>query len=85
MQFLEKAMGVLLELENTNLLGWIIAYNDVIIEELVNKPDACWYYLEMIHNFEGNITISVSNTKIDSLFNKSHPYKSYQRPPSSTP
>ena len=58
MQYLEKGMEVLSGLENANVVGWIMAYNNVIMEKLANKPRAVPYYLEIVRKFKGEITKS---------------------------
>ena len=78
-------MKVLSKLENANLLGQIMAHNDVMIEELVNKPDACQYYMETICNFKGNITILASNPKIDPVLNQPCPCSPTRDPLPLTP
>ena len=87
MQYLEKAMEVLSGLENANVVGRIMAHNDVMMEELANMPGAVPHYLEIVRKFEGEVAKSAADPNINPLFSHPHPspppptQKSYPLPP----
>ena len=89
MQYLEKAMEVLSSLENTNVVGQIMAHNDVMMEELAETSGAVPHYLEIVRKFEGEVTKSAANTTINTLFSPPRPSPpsppqgsfSYPKPP----
>ena len=87
MQYLEKAMEVLSGLENANILGQIMAHNDVMMQELAKTSGAVPYYLEIVRKFEGEVTKSTADTSINPLFSPPCPsppsptQESYPRPP----
>ena len=80
LQYLEKAMEVLSGLENANVVGRIMAHNDIMMEELTDTPGAVPYYLEIVKKFKGEVAKSAADTDINPLF--SHPCPS---PPPRTP
>ena len=83
MQYLEKAIEVLSGLKNANILGWIMAYNDVIMQELAKISGAVPHYLEIVRKFEGEVTKSTVDTTINLLFSPLHPSHSpsIRKPP----
>src|SRR5580698_10012464 len=85
MQYLEKAMEVLSGLENANILGRIMAHNDVMMQELAETSGAVPHYLEIVKKFEGEVTRSAADTTINPLFSLSRPSAplASRRPPSS--
>ena len=65
-RYLEKAVGLLSELENANFLGRLMAHGDVIIEDLGSKdPHSCGEYLSRTRYFEGDITQSALDPKVN--------------------
>ena len=72
-QYLEKAMEVLSGLENANIVGRIMAHNDIMMEELANRPRAVPHYLEIVRKFEGEVTKSAKDTNINPLCSHPHP------------
>jgi hypothetical protein len=56
MQYFKKAIEVLSGLENTNIVGQIMAHNNIVVEELANTPGAVPHYLEIVRKFKGDIT-----------------------------
>ena len=76
MQYLKKAMEVLSGLENTNILGWIMAHNNVMMQELAKKSGAVPHYLEIVKKFKGEVTRSAVDTTINPLFSLLHPSRS---------
>ena len=87
LQYLKKAMEVLSRLENANVVGQIMAHNDVMMEKLADTLGAVPYYLEIVKKFEGEVTNSTADTGINPLFSCPHPsppppaQKSYPKPP----
>src|SRR6266566_7380650 len=56
-------MCVLSELENANILGHLIPYEDKIVDSLTAKPYAVGKYLHATQAFNGIITQSAINTR----------------------
>jgi hypothetical protein len=85
MQYLKKTMEVLSGLENANILGRIMAHNDVMMQELTETAGAVPHYLGIIKKFKGEVTKSAADTTINPLFSLSHPSAplTIQKPPSS--
>ena len=87
MQYLEKAIEVLSGLENANVVGRIMAHNDVMMEELTETSGAVPHYLEIVRKFEGEVTRSTADTTINTLFSPPYPLPpsptqvSYPKPP----
>jgi hypothetical protein len=79
LQYLKKAMEVLSGLENANVVGRIMAHNDIMMEELIDTPGAIPYYLEIVKKFEGEVTKSAMDTTVNPLFSRPRP-----SPPSPT-
>ena len=50
-----------------------MAYNDVMMEELADKPGAVPHYLEIVRKFEGEVTKSAKDTDINLLYSYPHP------------
>ena len=80
-------MEVLSGLENANVIGQIMAHNNVMMEELIDMPGAVPHYLEIVRKFKGEVTKSATDTDINPLFSHPHPspppptQKSYPLPP----
>ena len=68
MKFAEKALEVLSEMENTNVLGHLLAHMDVLSIALTPKPDAHFTYIKAIRGFDGDIT----ETALDPHINRHH-------------
>ena len=52
----EKAMEVLLELENANFLGCLLAHMDILSMALAPNPNANFHYIKAIKGFDEDIT-----------------------------
>ena len=61
-------MEVLFGLENANIVGQIMAHNNVMIEELTDTSGAMPHYLEIVRKFKGEVTKSAADTTINTLF-----------------
>ena len=59
MKYTEKALEVLSEMENANVLGCLLAHMDVLSMALTPKPDAHFAYIKAIRGFDGDITETV--------------------------
>jgi len=64
-KYLEKAMCVLSDLENANVLGRIIAHGDDILHSLTADQRAAGLFIEIMHSFEGTITQSAIDARAD--------------------
>ena len=64
-KYLEKAMEVLSELENANILGRLLAHTDQLAEALAPNPDANVQYIKAIKGFAGDITESALDPRIN--------------------
>ena len=56
MKYAEKALEVLSEMENANVLGHLLAHMDVLSMALTPKPDAHFAYIKVIKGFDEDIT-----------------------------
>ena len=68
LKYSEKALKVLSEMENTNVLGHLLANMDVLSMALAPKPDAHFTCIKAIRNFDGDIT----ETALDPCINRHH-------------
>ena len=66
MKYSEKALKVLSKMENTNVLGCLLAHMDVLSMALAPKPDAHFAYIKAIRGFDGDIT----ETTLDPCVNR---------------
>ena len=66
MKYAEKALEVLSETENANILGHLLAHMDVLSMALTPKPDAHFAYIKAIRGFDGDIT----ETALDPCVNR---------------
>src|SRR6267154_1531324 len=57
-RYLERAMCVLSELENANVLGRLMAHGDEILHSLTSDQAAAGRFCRIMHHFEGTITQS---------------------------
>jgi hypothetical protein len=55
---LEKAMCVLSDLENTNILGRLACFEDEVYHDLTHDQIAAYEFLKVIHTYRGVITTS---------------------------
>jgi hypothetical protein len=55
---LEKAMCVLSDLENTNILGRLTCFEDEVYHDLTHDQIAAYEFLKVIHTYQGVITTS---------------------------
>jgi hypothetical protein len=62
-KYLEKAMCMLSELENANVLGRIVAYDDDILHCLAADHHAAGQFLKITRSFEGTIPQSAIDTR----------------------
>ena len=56
MKFAEKALEVLSEMENANVLGCLLAHMDVLSMALTPNPDANFACIKAIRGFDGDVT-----------------------------
>ena len=56
LKYSEKALEVLSEMENANVLGRLLAHMDILSMALAPKPDAHFTCIKAIRNFDGDIT-----------------------------
>jgi hypothetical protein len=64
-KYLEKAMCVLNDLENANVLGRIIAHGDDILHSLTADQHAAGLFTKIMHLFEGTVTQSAIDARAD--------------------
>jgi hypothetical protein len=64
-KYLEKAMCVLSDLKNANVLGRIITHGDDILHSLTVDQHATGLFVKIMHSFEGTITQSAIDTRAD--------------------
>jgi hypothetical protein len=64
-KYLEKAMCVLSDLENANVLGRIIAHGDDIWHSLTTDQRAAGLFTKIMHSFEGTVTQSTIDARAD--------------------
>ena len=60
-----KALEILLEMENANILGCLLAHMDVLSMALASKPDAHFAYIKMIRGFDGDITETALDLRVN--------------------
>jgi hypothetical protein len=66
MHYLEKAMGLLLELENTNVLGHLLAHMEIIHSTIHDTdPLAIIPFKHIADTFAGDITQSATDTHVN--------------------
>ena len=86
MRYIERAVGTLSELENANVLGRLLAYdNDIIMHILDNPipiPGAYLSYARLARSFKGKITHSALDIRVEEEPRAKRPDDLY--PPSST-
>ena len=68
MKFAKKALEVLSEMENTNVLGCLLTHMDVLSMALAPKPNSHFAYIKAIRGFNGDIT----ETTLDPRVNRHH-------------
>jgi len=66
LQYLEGAMEVLSGLENANVLGWLLAHEDIISTDLLAKNAQVYtHYAHLACSFQGDITQSAQDVHIN--------------------
>ena len=65
MKYAKKALEVLSEMENANVLGCLLAHMDVLSMALAPKPDAHFAYIKAIRGFDGDITETTLDPRIN--------------------
>jgi len=78
-QQLEKAMCILSKLENANILGHLIPYEDEIIDSLTAKPYTAGKYLHATQAFNGVITQSAIDACPNPFRNDTQDNRTYNR------
>ena len=66
LRYFKKALEVLSEMENANVLGHPLAHMDVLSMALAPKPDAHFTYIKAIRGLDGDIT----ETALDPCVNR---------------
>ena len=64
-KYSEKALEVLSEIENANVLGHLLAHMDVLTMALAPKPDAHFAYIKAIRGFDGDITETTLDPRVN--------------------
>ena len=59
LKYSEKALEVLSEMKNANILGCLLAHMDVLSMALTPKPNTHFAYIKVIRGFDGDITETV--------------------------
>ena len=65
MKFAKKALEILLEMENTNVLGCLLTHMDVLSMALTPNPDVNFAYIKVIRGFDGDIIETALDTCIN--------------------
>ena len=65
LKYSEKALEVLSEMENANVLGRLLAHMDVLSMTLAPKPDAHFAYIKAIRGFDGDITKTTLDPRVN--------------------
>ena len=65
MKYAEKALEVLLEMENANVLGHLLAHMDILTMALTPKPDTHFAYIKAIRGFDGDITETALDPRVN--------------------
>ena len=65
LKYSEKALKVLSEMENANILGRLLAHMNVLSMALTPNTDTHFACIKAIRNFEGNITESVLDLRVN--------------------
>ena len=65
MKYTKKALEVLLEMENANVLGRLLAHMDILSMALAPKPDAHFAYIKAIRGFDGDITETALDPRVN--------------------
>ena len=65
LKYFEKALEVLSEMENANVLGCLLAHMDVLSMALTPKPDIHFAYIKVIRGFDGDITETVLDLRVN--------------------
>ena len=65
LKYSKKALEVLLEMENANVLGHLLTHMDILSMALSPKPDAHFAYIKAIRGFDGDITETVLDPRVN--------------------
>ena len=65
MKFAEKALEVFSDIENSNILGRLLAHMDILSMAFAPNPDANFTYIKVIRGFNGDITETVLDTCVN--------------------
>ena len=65
MKFAEKALEILLEMENANMLGCLLTHMDILSMALTPKPDTHSAYIKAIRGFDGDITETTLDQRVN--------------------
>ena len=65
LKYSEKALEVLSEMENANVLGHLLAHMDILSMALAPNTDAHFACIKAIHNFDGPITETALDTRVN--------------------
>ena len=65
LKYSKKALEVLSEMENTNVLGHLLAHMDVLSMALAPKPNAHFAYIKAIRGFDGDITETTLDLRVN--------------------
>ena len=65
LKYSKKALEVLSEMENANVLGRLLAHMDVLTMALASKPNAHFAYIKTIRGFDGDITETVLDPRVN--------------------
>ena len=65
LKYSKKALEVLSEMENANVLGRLLAHMDILSMALAPKPDAHFAYIKAIRGFDGDITETVLDPHVN--------------------
>ena len=65
LKYSEKALEVLSKMENANILGRLLVHMDILSMALAPKPDAHIACIKVIRNFDGDITETALNPRVN--------------------
>ena len=65
LKYSEKALEVLSEMENANVLGRLLTHMDILTMALAPKPDAHFAYIKAIRGFDGDITETTLDLRVN--------------------
>ena len=65
MKYTKKALEVLSEMENANVLGHLLTHMDILTMALAPKPNAHFTYIKAIRGFDGDITETALDPRVN--------------------